>query len=119
MGLKQKSRLLNDAVVGDSAIQRRLLGVLCEVENARDTSLVLLAADAPPILPDPLPSELAGSVSDEASLPLESLDEELVLASPVGITGPTFDASVLPTTEEQAHFHRNLAAVTAAMAGMG
>ncbi|HET8852230.1 MAG TPA: helix-turn-helix domain-containing protein, partial [Ktedonobacteraceae bacterium] len=106
-------------LAGDAAAQGRLLVDLAEVELSRDISLVLLAPDASPILPDPLPCELLGEVSGVADPPLESLDEDLALASPLGITGPTFDASVLATTEEQAHFHRNLAAVTAALAGMG
>src|SRR5256885_13661782 len=35
------------------------------------------------------------------------------------IPGPTFDASVLKTQEEQTRFHRNLTAVTAVLGGRG
>ncbi len=106
-------------LVGDAAAEGRLLVDLAEVELSRATLLALLAADTSPILPDPLPSELIGPVAGDASFPPEAEDEDLVLDPHVGITGPTFDASVLATTEEQAHFHRNLAAVTAVLAGMG
>jgi transposase len=58
-------------------------------------------------------------VEGAPSFPQETEAEDLVLDPQSGITGPTFDASVLATTEEQAHFHRNLAAVTAVLAGMG
>ncbi len=106
-------------LVGDAAACGHLLVDLAEVELSRATPLSLLAPGASPILPDPLPSELICSEEGTVSLTLEIEDEDLVLDSPVGITGPTFDASVLATTEEQAHFHRNLAAVTAVLAGMG
>ncbi|HET8852724.1 MAG TPA: Mu transposase C-terminal domain-containing protein, partial [Ktedonobacteraceae bacterium] len=106
-------------LAGDAAACGHLLVDLAEVELSHATPLSLLAPDASPILPDPLPSELICPQEDRASLSAGTSDEELVLDSPVGITGPTFDASVLSTTEEQAHFHRNLAAVTAALAGMG
>ena len=53
-------------------------------------------------------------------LPREPPSEEDLLLDPrVGIPGPTFDASVLPTTQEQILFNRHLAAVTAVLAGMG
>ena len=70
-----------------------------------------------PFSPLPLPSELeetgwAESASSHGS------DEDLVLHPHVGIPGPTFDASVLATPKAQARFHRNLAAVTAVLAGM-
>src|SRR5262249_17320848 len=73
-----------------------------------------LAPGASPILPDPLPEGDGGM-----SFSREAEDEDLVLDPQSGTTGPAFDASVLATTEEQAHFHRNLAAVTAVLAGMG
>ena len=53
-----------------------------------------------------------------AFLPLEGSNEDQGLNPHVQIPGPTFDASWLSTTEEQARFHRNLAAVTAVLAGM-
>src|SRR5262249_41791251 len=45
-------------------------------------------------------------------------ENEAVVSSTEGvIPGPTFDASVLETAEERAHFHRNLTAVTDVLAG--
>src|SRR6266566_5943643 len=105
-------------LVGDAAAEGRLLVDLAEVELSRVTLLALLAPGTSPILPDPLPSELM-PVADPASFPREAQDEDLILDPQMGITGPTFDASVLATTQEQAHFHRNLAAVTAVLARMG
>jgi len=105
-------------LVGDAAAEGRLLVDLAEVELSRVTLLALLAPGTSPILPDPLPSELL-PVAGPASFPREAQDEDLMLDPQIGITGPTFDASVLATTQEQAHFHRNLAAVTAVLAGMG
>ena len=104
-------------LVGDAAAEGRLLVDLTAVELSHATSLALLAPGIPPILPDPLPHALEETgVVDIASS--EGLDEDLVLDPLVGIPGPTFDASVLATAEEQARFHRNLAAVTAVLAGM-
>lgn len=51
--------------------------------------------------------------------PASSSEGDLALDPRVGIPGPTFDASVLATTDEQILFNRNLAAVTAVLAGMG
>ena len=104
-------------LVADAAAEGRLLVDLTEVELSRATSLALLAPGRSPILPDPLPSELeeTGLVASASS---QGSDEDLVLDPHVGIPGPTFDASVLATAEEQARFHRNLAAVTAVLAGM-
>jgi len=106
-------------LVGDAAAEGRLLVDLAEMELSRATFLALLAPGTPPILPDPLPSELLGPVEGDASFPRQAEDEDLVLDPQLGITGSTFDASTLATTQEQAHFHRNLAAVTAVLAGMG
>ena len=69
-------------------------------------------------MPDPLPSSLEDVTFDSPS-PESSSEGDLVLDPRVGIPGPTFDASVLPTTQEQVLFNRNLAAVTAVLAGMG
>jgi transposase len=44
-------------------------------------------------------------------------DKDIALTLCIGIPGPTFDASVLETVEEQHLFHRNLAAVTAVLTG--
>ena len=104
-------------LVGDAAAEGRLLVDLTEVELSHATLLALLERGIPPILPDPLPNALeeTGLVDIASS---EGSDEDLVLDPLVGIPGPTFDASVLATAEEQARFHRNLAAVTAVLAGM-
>src|SRR6266852_4688332 len=104
-------------LVGDAAAEGRLLVDLTEVELSHATPLVLLEPGIPPILPDPLPHALEETgLVDMASS--EGSDEDLVLDPLVGIPGPTCDASVLASAEEQARFHRNLAAVTAVLAGM-
>ena len=105
-------------LVGDAAASGRLLVDLTEVELARGTPLALLEPGSPPILPDPLPSSLEEVAFDSPS-PESSSEGDLALDPRVGIPGPTFDASVLATTEEQILFNRNLAAVTAVLAGMG
>jgi transposase len=105
-------------LVGDAAAKGHLLVDLAEVELSRSAGISLLAPGASPILPDPLPSELIPMEGDP-SFPQETDSEDLALDPQPGITGSTFDASVLATTEEQAHFQRNLAAVTAVLAGMG
>jgi hypothetical protein len=104
-------------LVGDAAAEGRLLVDLTEVELSHARPLALLEPGIPPILPDPLPNALeeTGLVDIASS---EGSDEDLVLDPLGGIPGPTFDASVLATAEEQAGFHRNLAAVTAVLAGM-
>jgi len=105
-------------LVGDAAAQGRLLVDLTEVELSRDIPLAMLEPDSPPILPDPLPSSLEG-VEFDSSSPEHSDEGDITLDPRVGIPGPTFDASVLATTEEQVLFNRHLAAVTAVLAGMG
>jgi len=105
-------------LVGDAAAEGRLLVDLAEVELSRSTGLALLPPGTSPILPDPVPNALM-LVEGDTSLPQETEAEDLTLDPQSGITGPAFDASVLATTEEQAHFHRNLAAVNAVLAGMG
>jgi transposase len=99
----------------------RLLVDLAEVALSLSTPLALLEPGSVPILPDPLPScleeELRGS--DGASSPAGIESEKMTTQMKGGAPGPTFDASVLETPEEQAHFHRTLAAVTAVLAGRG
>lgn len=105
-------------LVGDAAAEGRLLVDLTEVELSRGTPLALLEPGSPPILPDPLPSSLEDVTFD--SPPPESPSEgDFTIDPRVDIPGPTFDASVLPTTEGQVLFNRNLTAVTAVLAGMG
>ncbi len=94
-----------------------MLGDLTEVELSHETPLALLEPGSCPILPEPLPSSLE-DVGFDTVLPKQADEGDLCLDPHVGIPGPTFDASVLATAEEQAHFHRNLAAVTAVLAGM-
>ncbi len=105
-------------LVGDATASGRLLVDLAEVELSRGIPLALLEPGSPPILPDPLPSSLEEVEFDSPS-PAHSDEGDVVLDPRVGIPGPTFDASVLPTTEEQVLFNRHLAAVTAVLAGMG
>jgi transposase len=105
-------------LVGDAAASGRLLVDLTEVELSRGTPLAMLEPERPPILPDPLPSSLEEVAFDSPS-PEPSSEGDVILDHRVGIPGPTFDASVLPTTEEQILFNRHLAAVTAVLAGMG
>lgn len=106
-------------VAGDAAASGRLLVDLDEERLTLSTPLAFLNPDAPPILPGPLPSSLAGdaqgsenpTTGDEAaeallSLPLEGL-----------IPGPPFDGSSLATEGQKTRFYRNLAAVTAVLAG--
>ncbi len=96
-------------VVADSAAQGHLLVDLASVSLTRLTPLICLASDAPPILPDPLPSELSESVT---VLPEEALEEG---AKPVNLSS-TFDDSTLEAPV-RARFLRNLRAVEAVLAG--
>jgi len=104
-------------LAGDAAAEGRLLVDLTEVELSQSTPLTFLEPGLPPILPDPLPSELEVSLIEEVLHEVQDVD--LTLDSPLVIPGSTFDASTLENTEQQAKFHRNLAAVTAVLAGMG
>ena len=105
-------------LIGDAAAQGRLLIDLSEVELSRFTSVAFLDPNAPPILPDPLPSTLEGRKDDAGVLPASSEQEDDQVLDPQGVVpGPPFDASILETAEQQAHFHRNLAAVTEVLSG--
>jgi transposase len=105
-------------LVGDAATAGRLLVDLSEVVLDHSTPLALLDPGTPPILPDPLPSSLEEAESNqEAHSPSEDEGEQSALELHAIIPGPTFDGSVLETAEQQAHFHRNLAAVTAVLTG--
>ncbi len=101
-------------LVADAVAEGRLLVDLAEVELSLSTPLALLDPSAPPILPDPLPSQLE-QAADELSAAHE--DQEVALAPQGVISGPTFDASTLETAEMRDRFHRNLAAVTAVLTG--
>jgi transposase len=104
-------------LAGDAAAEGRLLVDLTEMELSHATPLAFLRPGTPPLLPDPLPNALEEVGWEDASLRTDD-DEDITLDPRVGLPGPTFDASVLATTEQQALFHRNLAAVTAVLTGM-
>jgi len=104
-------------LAGDAASQGRLLVDLTGVELSHETPLALLPLETCPILPEPLPSSLEEAGFDVV-LTTQADEGDLPLDPHVGISGPTFDASQLSTSEEQVRFHRNLTAVTAVMAGM-
>ncbi len=106
-------------LVGDAAAQGRLLVNLSEMELSQETELSFLDPHAPPIRPDPLPSSLEATEPEPALLLGDEKEEDEVLDLHDGIPGPTFDASVLASAEQQALFHRNLAAVQAVLAGRG
>src|SRR2546429_3401590 len=99
-------------LAGDAAAEGRLVVDLTEVELSHETPLALLAPGSCPILPEPLPSSLEEAGFDIV-LSREADDQDLSLDPDMGIAGPTFDASVLATTEDQVRFHRNLAEVQA------
>ncbi len=107
-------------LAGDSLAEGHLLVDLTTVELSPLTPLILLGPDANPILPDPLPDELIVEEEERGDLafPCDEGDNAHEI-QPGLIPGPTFDASVLKTQEEQARFHRNLAAVTAVLSGRG
>ncbi len=103
-------------LAGDAAAEGRLLVDLTEVMLDRETSLSLLDSTSPPILPDPLPCTLE---YDDQSIesPMELPSEKPSRVQSEIIPGPTFDASTLESDEERDRFYRNLAAVTAVLAG--
>jgi transposase len=104
-------------LVGDAAAQGRFLVDLSEVELSLLTPLALLDPSLPPILPDPLPGSLESPVDESQPLrPFEPRDEMLREWQGL-VPGPTFDAATLEDAELRARFHRNLAAVTAVLAG--
>ena len=106
-------------LAGDAAAEGRLLVDLTVVELSRSTPLALLSPDLPPILPHALPSSLEEHGEAERSNESLSvhLEEDTALEHQGIIPGPTFDASVLEKAEDQARFHRNVAAVTAVLTG--
>jgi transposase len=105
-------------LVADTAATGRLLVDLTEVDLDLHTPLALLHPEAPPILPYPLPSSLEEApIHAETEPPSYRVEEVSALSLQGAIPGPTFDASVLETTEQQTHFHRNLHAVTAILEG--
>ncbi len=104
-------------LVADAAAEGRLLVDLTEVELSRSTELALLDPEAPPILPDPLPSALESIEADsQESVPLGRSSAGPLLAQEIA-AGTTFDGSGLSNPELRARFHRNLAAVQDRAAG--
>ena len=103
-------------LAGEAAAEGRLLVDLTEVMLERETPLSLLDPAAPPILPEPLPSTLAYDDQSSES-PMELTSEKPSRVQSEIVPGPTFDASTLESDEERGRFYRNLAAVTAVLAG--
>ena len=105
-------------LVADATAAGRLLVDLTEAALSLSTPLALLEPRSLPILPDPLPSSLQAEGDTDEAMPMPRLESDEITDVLQGIIpGPTFDASVLETGEEQAHFHRNLAAVTDVLTG--
>src|SRR5437588_1867843 len=96
----------------DAAARGHLLVDLTSVPLTRLTPLICLSSDSLPILPDPLPEDVASS----ASAPAPSSEEtEPEPNQGVSITS-TFDASTLEDTQRE-RFLRNLRAVETVLAG--
>lgn len=97
-------------LAGDTAAKGHLLVDLAVVELSLSTPLTLLDPSTPPILPDPLPSQLEPATDDLSPI------HDTHAAEPATqgiISGPTFDASTLESAEIRDRFHHNLAAVMA------
>jgi transposase len=97
----------------DAAACGHLLVDLTTIQLTRLTPLICLAPDAPPILPDPLPSELE-SGDGQAELLVQPADEEN-RGRPTEML-VTFDDSRLDDKQRE-HFLRNLQAVEAVLNG--
>jgi hypothetical protein len=96
----------------DAAARGHLLVDLTSVSLTRLTPLICLSSDSLPILPDPLPEDVASS----ASAPAPSSEEaEPEPNQGVSITS-TFDASTLEDIQRE-RFLRNLRAVETVLAG--
>src|SRR5258708_33605782 len=82
----------------------------------RETSISLVESTSPPMLPDAVPCTVEyDDQSIESPMELPSAKPSRVQSEI--IPGPTFDASTLESDEERDRFYRNLAAVTAVLAG--
>jgi len=99
----------------DAAACGHLLVDLANVQLTRLTPLICLSPDSPPILPDPLPSELESSDLQAESLSHSVDFEEEKDGKPTDLLS-TFDDSFLDD-EQKGHFLRNLRAVEAALNG--
>jgi len=95
-------------VVGDSAAQGHLLVDLEQFTLSRTLPLALLHPSAPALLPPTLPDTLLPEPAQEVT----TISSE----SPRLVPGSTFDASALPSPQQE-HFHRNLRAVEQVLAG--
>jgi len=93
----------------ESAARGHLLVDLASVSLTRLTPLICLSSDAPPILPDPLPSELSDSMTVLPEAEEEDGDQHVSLLS-------TFDDSTLQSPVRE-HFLRTLRAVEQVLAG--
>ncbi len=93
----------------ESAARGHLLVDLASVSLTRLIPLICLSPDAPPILPDPLPSELSESMTVLPEAIEEESDQHASLLS-------TFDDSILQGPQ-RVRFLRNLRAVEAVLAG--
>jgi len=93
----------------ESAARGHLLVDLASVSLTRLIPLICLSPDAPPILPDPLPSELSESMTVLPEAIEEESDQHASLLS-------TFDDSILQGPQ-RVRFLRNVRAVEAVLAG--
>ena len=93
----------------DAAAGGHLLVDLTSVSLTRLTPLICLSADSPPILPDPLPSELSESVTVLEDVAEQESDKPVNLLS-------TFDDSILEAPVRE-RFLRNLRAVEQVLSG--
>jgi hypothetical protein len=95
-------------LVGDSLASGHLLVDLERHTLDRKLPLALLARDAPPVAPDPLPTTLLPEP--------EMVPPAISLAPSRSLPGSTFDASTLDEKRRD-QFHRNLRAVEQVLAG--
>lgn len=93
----------------DAAAQGHLLVDLATIFLTRLTPLICLSSDAPPILPDPLPSALSERVAVLPEVVLEENDKPVNLLT-------TFDDSTLEGSVRE-RFLRNVRAVEQVLAG--
>jgi transposase len=96
----------------DAAADGHLLVDLANGQLTRLVPLICLSPDSPPILPDPLPSEIESSTDPDSSSSSSAQtqdDRDVRIRS-------TFDASILDE-EQRERFLRNLRAVEAVQSG--
>jgi transposase len=96
----------------ESAARGHLLVDLASVSLTRLTPLMCLSPDSPPILPDPLPEDVASRETIAAPSSEEAEPEDDQRVSIIS----TFDASMLESARRE-RFLRNLRAVEAVLAG--